>query len=238
MPESQKPLRQIRSYVRREGRMTSAQRRALAELWPRFGLASGSSPLDLAASFGRRAPVILEIGFGNGESLRAMAKTHPEHDYVGVEIHRPGVGRLLIDLAADNSQNVRVICEDAREVLMHRIVDESLYATHLFFPDPWPKSRHHKRRLLQADFAELVRRKLVPGGYMHMATDWEDYARHMMEIMTQAPGFENIAGVGQYPRRPEYRPITKFERRGQRLGHAVWDLIFRRAAGQDAGERL
>jgi len=228
MPEPHKPLRQIRSYVRREGRMTPAQRRAIENLWPRFGLAGGGSRFDLGAVFGRCAPLILEIGFGNGESLCAMAAAHPQHDYLGVEIHRPGVGRLLIDLAAADIPNVRVICDDAREVLTCQIPDESLCGTHLYFPDPWPKSRHHKRRLVQADFVDLVRRKLVVGGYLHMATDWEHYACQMMAVMTQAPGFENSAGSGCYAPRPDYRPLTKFERRGQRLGHGVWDLIFRR----------
>lgn len=228
MPESPKPLRQIRSYVRREGRITAAQRRALEELWPRFGLASDSPRLDFAAVFGRPAPVILEIGFGNGESLRAMAASDPGRDYLGVEIHRPGIGRLLIDLENSDTDNVRVICGDAREVLMRQVPDDSLSGAHLFFPDPWPKSRHHKRRLVQPDFVELMRDKLIPGGYLHLATDWQHYAEQMMAVMTESPGFENSAGRGNFAPRPDYRPLTKFERRGLRLGHGVWDLVFHR----------
>ena len=228
MTEPSKHLRHIRSYVRREGRMTAAQRRALEDLWPRFGIAEEESPLDFDVVFGRHAPLILEIGFGNGESLRAMAVANPQRNYLGVEIHRPGIGRLLLDLENTDTTNVRVICGDAREVLTSRIPDGSLHGVHLFFPDPWPKSRHHKRRLVQADFAELMRCKLALGGYLHMATDWEHYAEHMMHVMTQAPGFENSAAVGNYAPRPNYRALTKFERRGIRLGHGVWDLIFLR----------
>ncbi len=224
------PLRQIRSYVRREGRITVAQRRALAELWPRFGVAESDAQLDFGAIFGRQAPVILEIGFGDGQSLCAMAASHSEQDYLGVEIHRPGVGRLLRTLEAQDIANVRVICDDAGSVLVNKIQDARLYGVHLFFPDPWPKTRHHKRRLVQSEFVEILRCRIVVGGYLHMATDWEPYAQHMMAIMTQASGFENSAGPGCYAPRPQYRPFTKFERRGQRLGHGVWELIFRRSS--------
>lgn len=230
MQPSTKPLRPVRSFVRREGRMTPAQRRALEEFWPRYGVLSGEHILDFAALFGRPAAPILEIGFGNGDALLAMAGAHPERDFLGIEVHRPGVGRLLNGLAERGLDNVRIICDDAKEVLARQVPDESLGAVHVFFPDPWPKSRHHKRRLVQADFVELVRRKLVPGGHLHLATDWEHYADHMMGVMTSAPGFENTAGSKQYAPRPEQRPLTKFERRGQRLGHGVWDLIFRRVA--------
>ena len=228
--EAQKHLRPIRSFVRREGRMTTAQRRALEELWPRFGLATGSAPLDFAASFGRAAPVVVEIGFGNGESLLAMAVAQPEKNFIGVEVHRPGVGQLLMLLAERGIGNVRLVCDDAKEFLEERVPDASLDALQLFFPDPWPKVRHHKRRLVQAEFAQLVRRKLRIGGQFHMATDWQHYAEHMLTVMTEAQGFRNDAGAGQYAARPEHRPQTKFERRGQRLGHGVWDLVFQRVA--------
>lgn len=226
--EVHKHLRPIRSFVRREGRMTVAQRRALEELWPRFGLVTGGAMLDFAAGFGRAAPVVMEIGFGNGESLLAMAAAQPETNFIGVEVHRPGVGQLLMLLAERGIGNVRLVCDDAKEFLAQRVPDGSLEVLQLFFPDPWPKARHHKRRLLQAEFAQLVRHKLRPGGRFHMATDWQHYAEHMLAVMTAASGYRNDAGAGQYAGRPPHRPLTKFERRGQRLGHGVWDLVFRR----------
>lgn len=223
-----KHLRPIRSFVRREGRMTVAQRRALTQLWPRFGLDSGGAMLDFAASFGRDAPVIVEIGFGNGASLLAMAAAQPQKNFIGVEVHRPGVGQLLMLLDERGIGNVRLVCDDAKEFLEQRVPDASLDGLQLFFPDPWPKARHHKRRLVQAEFVQLVRCKLRIGGQFHMATDWQHYAEHMLAVMTGAPGFSNEAGAGQYAARPDHRPLTKFERRGQRLGHGVWDLVFRR----------
>ncbi len=226
--QTDKPLRPIRSFVRREGRMTAAQRRALEELWPRFGLDSGGAMLDPTASFGRAAPVVVEIGFGNGESLLAMAAAQPQKNFIGVEVHRPGVGQLLMLLAERGIGNVRVVCDDAKEFLEQRMPDASLDGLQLFFPDPWPKVRHHKRRLVQAEFVQLVRRKLRIGGQFHMATDWQHYAEHMLTVMTEAQGFCNDAGAGQYAARPGHRPQTKFERRGQRLGHGVWDLVFSR----------
>ena len=224
------PMRQIRSYVRREGRITVAQRRALADLWPRFGVADSGLRLDLPALFGRDAPVILEIGFGDGQSLCATAAANPGRNYLGVEIHRPGVGRLLRTLEAQGIENVRVICEDARAVVANRLQEDQLHGVHLFFPDPWPKARHHKRRLLQTDFLEILRPRLIIGGYLHAVTDWEPYAQHMMTVMSQVREFENSAGPGQFAPRPQDRPLTKFERRGHRLGHGVWELIFRRLA--------
>lgn len=221
-------LRPIRSYVRREGRLTEAQRRALAALLPRYGIEVGESLIDLAAVFGRRAPVVLEIGFGNGEALLAMAKAHPENDYLGIEVYRPGVGRLLRVLEEAGIANVRVIVADAQEVLAQRLADGSLAAVHLFFPDPWPKRRHHKRRLVQLGFVELVRRKLAPGGVLRLATDWQDYAEHMLAVLSQADGWENAAGEGRFAPRPPQRPLTRFEQRGQALGHRVWDLVFRK----------
>ncbi len=230
MTEDGKPRRTIRSYVRREGRMTKAQQRALKELWPRYGVNNDDTLLDYVAVFGRDAPVIVEIGFGNGDALYDMAGTHPENNYLGIEVHRPGVGSLLRKLESGGLGNVRVLVADAKDVLTKRIPDSSLAAAHLFFPDPWPKKRHHKRRLLQADFAELVRIKLSLGGYFAIATDWEDYAGHILEVMSQIDGFENTAGPGGYAQRPAFRPFTRFEQRGIKRGHRVRDLIFTRTA--------
>ncbi len=228
MPLDSDPRRPIRSFVKREGRMTDAQRRAFESHWVRYGIDNADTPLDCTALFGRDAPVILEIGFGNGDALAALAALYPENNYLGIEVHRPGVGRLLNRLAADGSANVRVLAADAVEVLERRIADDSLAAVHLWFSDPWPKKRHRKRRLLQPAFAQLVRRKLKPGGLFHLATDWQDYAQWMLEVLSAADGFENSAGPGQYGARGE-RPLTRFESRGRRLGHGVWDLRFRRS---------
>ncbi len=222
------PHRTIRSFVRRAGRITGAQRRALAELWPRYGFEPGTTPLDFAALFPKRAPLIVEIGFGNGEALAAMAAAHPENNYLGIEVHRPGIGGLLLRLESGALTNVRLLEGDAKDVLAQRVPPGSVQAVHVFFPDPWPKKRHHKRRLVQADFVASIQRALMPGGYLHLATDWREYAEHMLTLLSQTPGLENTAGVGCYAPRPEHRPLTKFERRGQRLGHGVWDLIFRR----------
>lgn len=229
MTENPPPLRGIRSFVRREGRLTPGQRRALEELWPRFGV-EPTGILDFAALFSRRAPVVLEIGFGNGAALAAIAAAQPEKDFLGVEVHRPGVGSLLQRVAELGLANVRVAQVDAKMLLEQWIPDASLDAVYLFFPDPWPKKRHHKRRLLQPDFAQLVRRKLVVGGVLHAATDWEPYAQHMLAVLTAAPGYTNLAGEGAFALRPSYRPLTKFEARGQRLGHGVWDLLFQRSS--------
>jgi tRNA (guanine-N7-)-methyltransferase len=228
MSEEHAPRRPIRSFVRREGRITEAQKRALEELLPRYGVEPGGTPLDFVALFGRAAPVHLEIGFGNGEALAAMALAHPHNSYLGIEVHRPGVGVLLRRLDAERIPNVRAVCSDAKEVLEQRIPDASLNAVYVFFPDPWHKQRHHKRRLVQPEFIALLWRKLELGGTLHLATDWEDYARQMLALLSVAEGFENTAGPGQYAPRPEARPLTRFERRGQRLGHGVWDLVFRR----------
>jgi len=228
MSEDGQRHRAIRSFVRREGRITEAQKRAIDELLPRYGVEPGEAPFDFVALFGRDAPVHLEIGFGNGEALAAMALTHPQNNYLGIEVHRPGVGVLLRRLDAECIPNVRVACTDAREVLEQRIPDASLNAVYVFFPDPWHKQRHHKRRLVQPEFIALLHRKLKPGGTLHIATDWEDYAQQMLAQLSATEGFENTAGQGEYAPRPEARPRTKFERRGQRLGHGVWDLIFRR----------
>ncbi len=227
MAEASLARRPIRSFVRREGRMTDAQRRAMVELWPRYGVEPGDGILDLPGLFGRGAPVVLEIGFGNGETLAALAVANPQINCLGIEVHRPGVGSLLRRLAAADISNVRVMVADAKDVLAHRLADGSLAAVHLFFPDPWPKKRHHKRRLVQADFVALVGCKLGPGGVFHLATDWPDYAHQMMAVLSASDALENVAGTGRFAERGD-RPPTKFERRGARLGHGVWDLVFRR----------
>ena len=222
-----RPAREIRSFVRREGRITAGQQRALQDLWPRYGLAA-DAPLDLVTIFGRSAPCTLEIGFGNGDALATMAGQQPDTDFIGIEVHRPGVGRLLQQLDKHELSNVRVMREDAVQILNTCFPDNSLDRLLLFFPDPWHKKRHHKRRIVQPGFVELLARKIKPGGTLHMATDWEDYARHMLEVMGGAAAFCNCAGTGNYSPQPDYRPVTKFEQRGQRLGHGVWDLLYER----------
>ncbi|HHS84325.1 MAG TPA: tRNA (guanosine(46)-N7)-methyltransferase TrmB [Gammaproteobacteria bacterium] len=228
LPDSTPSCRPIRSFVRREGRITPSQQRALARLWPRYGLDAGEQLFDLAEIYGRHATRVLEIGFGDGVSLLRQAQAYPESDYLGIEVHRPGVGRLLRALERAELTNVRVICEDAVTVLRRNIPEQSLDVVQLFFPDPWPKKRHHKRRIVQPEFVELVRTRLREGGRFHLATDWEAYAQHMMVILSEAPGYHNVAGSGSFVSRPDSRPLTKFELRGQRLGHRVWDLIFER----------
>lgn len=223
--ESTSPPRQVRSFVRREGRITASQQRALAELLPRFGV-TADGVFDLDGIFGRRAPRTVEIGFGDGASLAQMAATALEQDFLGIEVHRPGVGHLLLEIERRGLSNVRVLCADAVEILDRHIAPASLDRVLLFFPDPWPKKRHHKRRILQADFVALVHARLQPGGIFHMATDWQHYAEQMLEVMDAAPGFRNAAGRAGFAPKPDYRPETKFERRGLRLGHGVWDLAF------------
>lgn len=231
--EGQKPVeeskkRRIKSFVLRQGRTTEGQKLALASQWPKFGLSLEDGLLDFSELYGRNAPVILEIGFGNGRSLAEMAKSQPEQDYLGIEVHRPGVGALLMEVESNNLSNIRVFHHDAIEVLEQCIPDNSLHGVQLFFPDPWHKKRHNKRRIVQPQFVEFLASKLTSGGYFHMATDWEDYAIHMMEVMSDSSLFSNKFGEAQYAPRPDYRPLTKFEQRGQRLGHGVWDLIFER----------
>lgn len=222
--------REIKSFVMRAGRMTEGQQRGLDQGWAKFGLELEAGAPDFDAVFGRRAPRTFEIGFGMGQSLLEIAAAAPEQDFIGVEVHRPGVGALLNGLMTQNLSNVRVYSCDALEVLRQCIADASLDRLLLFFPDPWHKSRHHKRRIVQPAFAELVRQKLKVGGVLHMATDWEAYAEHMLEVMNVAPGFHNQAADGRCVARPAERPSTKFERRGERLGHGVWDLKFQRNA--------
>jgi len=216
--------RPIRSFVRREGRLTPGQQRALDELYPRFGLEPDDLE-DLDAAFGRQAPRVLEIGFGNGESLAAMANAHPERDYLGIEVHRPGVGHLLMRIEREGIENLRILCGDA-QVLLDRLPPGSLDGLQLYFPDPWPKKRHHKRRIVQPEWVAQVAEKLRPGGFLHLATDWEDYAHHMMEVLSDAPDYHNPAGAGCFAPSRHDRPVTKFETRGRRKGHGVWDLFF------------
>jgi tRNA (guanine-N7-)-methyltransferase len=221
--------RSIRSFVTRAGRITPAQERALTELWPRFGIEFGYSPLDARAVFGRDVPRTLEIGFGNGENLIALASAQPGRDFLGIEVHRPGVGRVLLALEARALTNVRVICHDAVEVLGQQIPIDWADEILILFPDPWPKKRHHKRRLIQRSFVEVLASRLVPGGRLHLATDWEPYALEMLETLTRVAGLRNEGAAGAFAARPVEREPTRFERRGERLGHEVWDLAFRRA---------
>lgn len=224
--DTHKHQRQIKSFVIRSGRMTPGQEKAYQQLWPIYGIDEGDNILDFEQFYSRQAPVILEIGFGMGDSLVTMARQQPEKNYLGIEVHRPGVGRLLGNIEKYQLNNLRVMQCDAVQVLKKQIKDNSLSAVYLFFPDPWHKKRHHKRRILQPDFIQLVRQKLMHHGHFHMATDWEHYAQQMMELMTNTAGFKNCASKGQFIPRPDYRPMTKFERRGERLGHGVWDLLF------------
>jgi len=206
--------------------MSPAQTRALADLWPKYGLEFAQRPLDFAQAFGRRAPVILEIGFGMGETSAQIAASRPDHDFVGVEVHAPGVGALLAKVEAQELRNVRLIRHDAVEVVEHMIAPDSLSGVHVFFPDPWPKKRHHKRRLLSPAFVHALAQRLAPRGQLHAATDWEDYANEMLATFASEPLLENTA-EGFAPR-PASRPQTKFEARGLRLGHPTFDLVFRR----------
>lgn len=220
--------RPIRSYVLRQGRLTPAQKNALDQLWSSYGIDYTEKILDLKSVFGRTAPVTLEIGFGNGDSLIAQAIKNPQQNYLGIEVHRPGVGHCINRAHLESLKNLRVMCHDAIEILSHQIAANSLDCVQLFFPDPWHKKRHHKRRILQPAFIECVQQRLKKGGRFHMATDWEEYAQHMLKMMAAQSGFNNLAGKGNYAADNAERPQTKFERRGERLGHAVFDLIFTR----------
>ncbi|MDQ5911075.1 MAG: tRNA ((7)-)-methyltransferase [Pseudomonadota bacterium] len=231
------PLRPIRSFVRREGRMTHAQQRALADYWATFGVDAVAGLLNLEALFGRSASRTLEIGFGNGESLATMAAAHPDEDYLGIEVHRPGVGHLLLRATALQLTNLRVLCTDAVEALDRQIPDDAFDRIQIFFPDPWPKVRHHKRRLIQAERVTLLVRKLKPGGQLHVATDCEDYADVILALFNAIPELENVAGDGGFVPRPVWRPLTRFEQRGQRLGHLIRDLLFTRRVSGDHREQ-
>lgn len=216
----------IRSFVLRQGRVSNAQQRYYDEMMPKIGIPYTDALLDLDAVFGRLAPKILEIGFGMGETSATIAAAHPENDYLGIEVHAPGVGSLCKQIAENGLTNLRIIRHDAVEVLRAMIAPASLAGVHIFFPDPWPKVRHHKRRLIQPPLVALLAERLQPGAYLHCATDWENYAEQMLNVLSAEPLLENTANG--YAPRPAYRPLTKFEQRGLRLGHGVWDLIFRR----------
>jgi tRNA (guanine-N7-)-methyltransferase len=220
--------RSIRSFVMRGGRITEAQQRALESLWPKYGISFQPTPLDFDAAFGRRAPVTLEVGFGNGDNLAAQAEAHPERNYLGVEVHRPGVGRLLLGLEERLLTNARVICHDAVEVLAHQVAPQTLDEVLILFPDPWPKKRHHKRRLVQAPFVELVADRLRAGGVLRFATDWKPYADTALEALSANPRLRNLSADGTFVPRSIERNPTRFEKRGERLGHDVWDLAFER----------
>lgn len=220
--------RPVRSFVIRGGRATVAQQRALDELWPVYGVEYSPTALDLDALFARPAPRMLEIGFGAGEALAVFAKTHPELNCIGIEVHRPGVGHLLLEAQTAQLTNLRVICHDAVEVLKHQLPPGSIDVVHIFFPDPWHKKRHHKRRLIQPAFIELLAHVMAPEGTLRLATDWEHYAHHMREVIDASPLFINTAGEQGFVERSTERPLTRFERRGQRLGHGVWDLRYQR----------
>lgn len=228
--------RQVRSFVLRQGRLTAGQQRALGEQWPRFGLDFAGVPRDFAAIFGREAPLVVEIGFGNGEQLLFAAENEPDKNHLGIEVHAPGVGRLLHGAAELGASNLRVYCHDAVEVLRHDIADGRLDAVRIYFPDPWHKKRHHKRRLIQPEFVALLASKLKAGGLLHLATDWEDYARQMQEVGAAEPRLRNRASteagddalVRGTVQRPSWRRQTHFEARGLKLGHGVWDLLFER----------
>lgn len=222
------PLRKIRSYVLRTGRMTEGQKSAYQQSWPVFGLDYQAEGLDLDKVFQRSAPRVLEIGFGMGHSLAEMAKAEPEKDFIGIEVHSPGVGKLLQLIEAHELKNLRIFEHDAVEVLNNTIPDESLDRVQIYFPDPWHKTKHRKRRLIQADFVQLLRKKLKMGGLIHAATDWENYAMNILKVLEAAEGFDNEAPDQAYIARPEWRPLTKFEKRGERLGHGVWDLLFKK----------
>ena len=220
-----KSKRTIRSFVLRQGRLTKGQEQALNNLWPLFGIEYNSnSPI----CFDENKPVVLEIGFGMGASLVEMARNAPDKNFLGIEVHKPGVGACLMAIEENQLSNLKVMCHDAVEVLENVIPNHSLDKVQIFFPDPWHKARHNKRRIIQPQFVQLIRQKLKEGGILHLATDWQNYAEHMLEVLTEAEGFENLSATGDYIPRPEDRPITKFEKRGQNLGHGVWDLQFRK----------
>lgn len=221
----QSPPRKIRSFIRRQGRITQGQQFALENFWDKYCL-NPSEALNVRNIFGRHAPLCIEIGFGNGDCLAKLAAANPDNDYIGIEVHRPGIGHLLMQLEQQGLSNVRVYCQDAIAILTNNLADNSLSAVHLFFPDPWPKNKHHKRRIVQTGFVELLAKKLQSGGYFHAATDWENYAKSMLGILSADGRFSNASLTNNYCERPAYRPLTKFEQRGLRLGHGVWDLVF------------
>ena len=217
----------IKSFARRQGRITDSQQKAMDELWPRFGL-EADTPLAPLALFGNEHPIVLEIGFGNGDSLVEMAKNDPSTNFVGIEVHKPGVGHILIKIREAGIENLRVYAHDAIDILNLCVSDHTLQRVQLFFPDPWHKTRHHKRRIVKKEFLDLIARKLRSGGHFHAATDWEHYAYDIAERLSESEHFHSSDTESPFSPRPEYRPLTKFEARGHRLGHGVWDLIWTR----------
>lgn len=230
LPKLESRRKSIRSYVIRAGRMTEGQARAFERFWPEYGLSLEDGPLVWAAIFGREAPRVLEIGFGMGDSLLQMAREEPDKDFIGIEVHPPGVGALVNNAAKAGVRNLRVYLADAVDVLNECIAEDSLQRVQIYFPDPWHKKKHHKRRIIQPPLVALLARRLTPGGLLHLATDWEAYAEHMSEVLAAEPLLENCADADRFVSRPDFRPVTKFERRGERLGHGVWDLLYRRKA--------
>ena len=230
IPDGDIRLRKIRSFVRREGRFTPAQRSAFNLLWPVYGIDVTTAQWNFKEMFGRESDVYLELGFGDGRILKLLSANHPERDYIGIEVHRPGVGRVMRELHEQGTTNVRVACEDGVDVLEQNIPLASLSGILIFFPDPWHKKKHHKRRLIQPDFVHMAVQRLKPGGILHLATDWEDYAQQMLEVLSAEALLENTSSNAGYVERPDSRPLTKYEQRGLRLGHGVWDLVFRRIA--------
>jgi len=220
--------RPIRSFVLRGGRLTAAQQRALEELWPRYGIDAGETMLEFDELFGRAGEVIVEIGFGNGESTWNMAQAEAEKNFIGIEVHEPGVGQLLLALQQHRVDNIRIAREDAVPFFRQRITDGSLAGVRIFFPDPWPKKRHHKRRIIQPEFVSQLARCVATGGILHLATDWQPYAEHMLEVLRSNPDFNNLSAEGNYCERPRWRAHTKYEQRGERLGHPVRDLLYQR----------
>ena len=225
--------RKIRSYVRREGRFTPAQKSAYESLWPVYGIDETSEQWDLSHLFARKSDVFLELGFGDGRVLKMLSAQHPENDYLGIEVHRPGVGRVMRELDEEGLRNVRVTSVDGMEVLQRNIPDQSLAGILIFFPDPWHKKKHKKRRMIQAEFVHMAAQRLQQEGILHLATDWEDYAQQMLEVLSVEPLLKNTSVENTYVERPQSRPLTKYEERGLRLGHGVWDLVFQRVDSQD-----
>lgn len=227
-PETERKIfrREIKSFVRREGRITTSQQEALDTLWPRYGLDAPKHPYDLSVVFGRVAPVVFEIGFGAGDALLHRAHASPERDFVGVEVHRPGVGRVLNRAEKLGLTNLKVVCHDAVEVLRDWLSPGSLAEVIVEFPDPWHKSRHHKRRIIQTPFINIVASRLQAGGLLRLATDWVPYGEHMIEVLNAHPQLQNCAPDGRTVARPDTRPVTRFEARGERLGHEVFDLLY------------
>lgn len=220
--------RKVRSFVLRTGRLSEFQKNAMNQNWHFYGLEHQTTPFDFKTIYGNENPVVLEIGFGMGHSLVEMAKQHPECNYLGIEVHTPGMGACIANAVENQVTNLRVICHDATEILRDCIADNSLGGLQLFFPDPWHKAKHHKRRIVQPAFIETVQQKLMSGGFIHMATDWENYAEHMLAVLQQYQALHNTSDTHDYIPRPDFRPLTKFEQRGHRLGHGVWDLYFRK----------